>query len=579
MSAGQRPDRYAERGDTDGIYEETRMPRRPMREQNEGVPRSQAGSAEPRADVPTDPYADNYAKKPRGGMLQKLLGTRDDHDGYADAADMNINADEKRREPRRPVREPRTDVPADPSAEPYAGNDEQMPHGDDPLGLGDEYGENTEAFAARADREGRGQRHSSHKSRAQLPSDRYAQTYDDTAYEEKSRGGKLRNLLSSSRAGRAGANDASADYDDYGEYYDDGYDDGYYEERKSRWWIAPLVVLGILMIIAAACFALYSSYQKALEPVDPSDTQQVEFVVEKGATTDDIANNLEAAGLTRKALYFKVHSKLVGNDGNYRQGAYLLSRSMSMDKIMETIIDGSASVNVVKFTIPEGLTTTQTVKILVDAGLGTQEDFTNEIQNGTFDYAFLEGAPKGENRLEGFLYPNTYEVYKTATAHDVIDTMLKQFDKIFTPEFYEQAKTDNCTVYEIVTIASMIERETRVADERAVVARVIYNRLKKNMRLQIDATVQYALPEVKKFLSYEDLKVDSPYNTYLHDGLPPGPICSPRVESISAALWPDKNDYLFYVLKPEMDGSHNFAETESEFFRYKEAYSKANGLS
>jgi UPF0755 protein len=125
----------------------------------------------------------------------------------------------------------------------------------------------------------------------------------------------------------------------------------------------------------------------------------------------------------------------------------------------------------------------------------------------------------------------------------------------------------------------MIERETGVLKERPMVARVIYNRLKKGMRLQIDATVQYALPKVKKNLTYDDLKVESPYNTYLHDGLPPGPICSPSISSIQGALWPDTNDYLYYVLKPALDGTHNFAETDSEFEKFAQAYHEANAAS
>jgi UPF0755 protein len=377
------------------------------------------------------------------------------------------------------------------------------------------------------------------------------------------------------------AEDGTDEYNDYyDDYYggDDGYDDRYGRERKGRWWIAPLIVLAVIIVFGIVAFSLYSSYQGALEPIDPKSTEEMEFKVASGATTDDIATALEEEGLTRKAFYFKIHSKLVGNDGRYREGIYALTKAMSMDKIMQTLIDGTKNTNVVKFTIPEGLTTKQTVAALVKKGLGTEEEFWNEIKNGKFDYKFLADAPKGENRLEGFLYPQTYEVFKQATPHDVIEVMLDQFDKEFTEEDYAKAKEVNLTVYEAVIVGSMIERETAVEDEKPLVARVIYNRLKINMRLQIDATIQYALPEVKKFLTYDDLKIDSPYNTYTHDGLPPTPICSPQISSIKAALYPADNDYLYYVMKPEMNGSHNFAATESEFNKYKKEYADANGL-
>ncbi|MDR2610968.1 MAG: endolytic transglycosylase MltG [Clostridiales Family XIII bacterium] len=374
------------------------------------------------------------------------------------------------------------------------------------------------------------------------------------------------------------------DYDDdyyYDDYYDDEYDGEYgddrYREKRGRWWIAPMVVLIVLFIIGIVGYVMYGSYKTSLTPVDPKSVELVEFTIEKGATTDDIANALEDKGLTRNAMFFKIHSKFAGNDGRYREGIYELSKSMSMDSMMQLLIGGTQNTNIIKFTIPEGLTTKQTIKILAETGLATEEELMNEVKNGVFDYKFLEDTPAGsENRLEGFLYPKTYEVYKQATAHDAIDVMLKQFDKEFTQEFSDQAKKDNCTVYEIVTIASMIERETSVEAEKSVIARVIYNRLKKDMKLQIDATVQYALPEVKKNLTYDDLKVESPYNTYLHKGLPPGPICSPSISSIKGALWPDTNEYLYYVLKPALDGTHNFAKTDSEFEKYKKEYKDAN---
>jgi UPF0755 protein len=249
---------------------------------------------------------------------------------------------------------------------------------------------------------------------------------------------------------------------------------------------------------------------------------------------------------------------------------------MSVDEIMKLLIEGIKR-EAVKFTVPEGLTTRQTMNILIEAGLVTEEEFWNEIENGQFDYRFLEGAPAGRERLEGFLYPETYEIYKDEGAHAVIDKMVGQFDSLFTDEDYTRAEKLKRSVREIVTIASLIERETAVPDERAVISRVINNRIKEDMPLQIDASIQYLLDAPKEQLTEEDLQIESPYNLYLNKGLPPGPICNPRIDSVNAALHPGKNKYLYYVLDPALNGMHRFSEGYDEFLSNKSAYQEAIG--
>jgi UPF0755 protein len=241
---------------------------------------------------------------------------------------------------------------------------------------------------------------------------------------------------------------------------------------------------------------------------------------------------------------------------------------------MSVLVEGENK-EVVKFTVPEGYTSTQTMKVLVDEGLMSEDEFWAEVETGTFDYKFLEGAPAGRARLEGFLYPETYETYRDAGAHAVIDMMLAQFDKLFTQEHYDRAAKLKRSVLEIVTIASLIERETAVEGERVVVSRVIYNRLKEDMPLQIDAAIQFMLPEPKEFLTESDLAIESEYNTYLNKGLPPGPICSPRISSVDAALHPKKGKQLFYVLDPALNGMHRFTENYDEFLVDKQAYQEA----
>lgn len=187
----------------------------------------------------------------------------------------------------------------------------------------------------------------------------------------------------------------------------------------------------------------------------------------------------------------------------------------------------------------------------------------------------MEYLPAGANRLEGFLFPETYDVFATSMEHDIINRLLGQFDAVYKDEYYNRATELGYDLNQIITIASLIERETRVDSERAIVASVIYNRLNMGMALQIDATVQYALGEQKDRLSYKDTEIDSPYNTYKVPGLPPGPICSPGEASIKAALYPENTQYVYYVLDAKMDGSHRFSKSYDEFLKNKNAYINA----
>lgn len=345
-------------------------------------------------------------------------------------------------------------------------------------------------------------------------------------------------------------------------------------KRKIKAPIGLIVLIVILVILAVGVFGAWTTYTGSLKPIDSNNEDPIAVSVPDGSSTADIAKLLEENNLTKNALAFRIHSRLEENDGRYKAGDYELTQSMSMNEIMLALIQGTQA-KTMRFTIAEGLTLKQTMERLVASEMVTEEEFMNEVVNGVFDYRFLESAPEGESRLEGFLYPETYEVVLDATTHDIIDVMLKQFDSKFTEEYYAKAAEEDMSVLEIVTMASLIERETGVDDERATVAGVIRNRLNIPMRLQIDATVQFALPEVKERLLYSDLEIDSPYNTYLNDGLPPGPICSPRIESIEAALYPEDHDYIYYVLQPDLKGRHNFSATYAEFERNKALYIEA----
>lgn len=337
-------------------------------------------------------------------------------------------------------------------------------------------------------------------------------------------------------------------------------------KNKKRLFISTVVTLGIIIIAATAIFSLYLA--KESKPVDPGSKKTVAVTIPEGTGTGGIADILVQNKLIDNAGVFKLQSKTKGLDGKYKAGEYSLSPGMSMGEIMITLIAGKS--NTERFTIPEGYDIKRTTEKLASEGIINAEAFAKEIETGQFNYKFLESAPAGPNRLEGYLFPETYDIYTTATEHDIIDKMLAQFDKVFTKEYYARAKELNLTVNQVITLASIIEREAKVPADRPIIASVFYNRLKINMPLQSCATVQYILGEQKPVLSIKDTKIQSPYNTYLNAGLPPGPIASPGADSIKAALYPAQTDYLYFLAKG--DGSHAFSKTYEQFLKDKAKY-------
>jgi len=339
-------------------------------------------------------------------------------------------------------------------------------------------------------------------------------------------------------------------------------------KKRSR---APLVIVLIIVLLAACGFGVKTLYSDSLLPAAPGNTTPVSVTIPAGASTAQIADILQSKGLISNTWFYRYHSKSAGYDGQYKEGDYSLSKSMSPDEIAAVLIAGTKAATK-KFTIPEGYNNTQIAKTLADDGICSEADFWNEAENGVFDYPFLKDCPAGKERLEGFLYPETYEVYADASAHDVIDKMLAQFNTLFKQEYYDRAQEMGYSVRDIVTMGSIIERESVSPPERPAMAAVFYNRLKENMKLESCATIQYILGTPKEFLTNADTQIESPYNTYLHEGLPPGPICNPRMASIEAALYPDQNDNLYFVLSPNLDGTHNFSADYNTFLKNKDAY-------
>ncbi|WP_432401072.1 endolytic transglycosylase MltG [Wukongibacter sp. M2B1] len=327
--------------------------------------------------------------------------------------------------------------------------------------------------------------------------------------------------------------------------------------------------IGLLLIILICVFSGYNYYSSLKLPVDMNDSKDIIINIPSGASTSKIANILRNNNLIRNELYFRYISKQRAIGGKYQAGDYKLRRSMDIDQIIEKLFKGEVYAETAKFTIPEGFELNQIIERLSShSELNiNKEKLLDIIENEDFDFKFLKGIPKGKNRLEGYLFPDTYEVTKDSSERDIILMMLNRFDKVFKEEYYERANELHMSVQDIITLASIIEREARVESDRPIISSVFYNRLEKEMLLQSCATIQYALGERKEKLTYKDLEIESSYNTYKNIGLPPTPIASPGESSIKAALYPDDTSYLYFVAKG--DGSHVFTKTYKEHLRAK----------
>jgi UPF0755 protein len=327
-----------------------------------------------------------------------------------------------------------------------------------------------------------------------------------------------------------------------------------------------LIALVVFLVVLAGVIAPLGWFWHA---VGSSGSQQpVSFTVASGASGTDIASSLEERGIIRSSLGFRLLAKVRGVDINYQAGEYPLATNMSAGAVLDAMAKGPVTPEGVTLSFPEGLRLEE-VAAHVQRDLGIDRtEFLEAARSGR--YSLPPYLPEGTSSAEGFLFPNTYEVRADATADDVIERLLDEFQSEAEGLPWDSAPKLGVTPYQVVVVASMIEREARFAQDRAKIAAVIYNRLKKGMPLQIDATVQYALGSWDK-LTTKDYKVDSPYNTYQIQDLPPGPICNPGLASIEAALEPAKKDYLYYVVI-DAKGHHGFTSSYQRFLELKDQY-------
>lgn len=337
--------------------------------------------------------------------------------------------------------------------------------------------------------------------------------------------------------------------------------------KRRKTLVAFFVLGGLLLAVGVPAFTAYTLLLKPDVAVEAGQPVVVE--VPEGAGTAQIARLLASAGVVENAQMFRLRARLDGIDGQLKPGTYELATRMPYDELVKRLLAGPPMA-FIDVTIPEGFTVDQIAARLEDKAGIPSDEFLAIAKNDAARYAqerpYLRDVKNGS--LEGYLFPKTYRVTESMTAADVIELMLDQFDAEIAKVDLAYAESKNLTLHDVVIIASMIEREARLAQERPLVSSVIYNRLKKRMKLEIDATIEYVLPGNRPRLLNKHLQIDSPYNTYRYPGLPIGPISNPGLASLKAAAEPADTQYLYYVLTGT-DGSHTFARTYEEFQRAK----------
>lgn len=328
--------------------------------------------------------------------------------------------------------------------------------------------------------------------------------------------------------------------------------------------------LVFIILIGLAYFGLSTYYKSSIGPMNTANPTDVDIIIPASSTTTDIGEILYSNNLIKHPLIFQyiIRTREVGN--RLKAGQYNLSTDMNLDEIVDSLVKGTKNYDTAKFTIPEGYEIRQMAEKLSDEGLVDGSvflDLTSDKSNFEDDFEFLKELNDGQS-LEGFLFPSTYEIYKDANEEEIIEKMLSQFENIYKSEVEPNMDKFDLSFNEVITLASIIEREGKLDRERPIMSAVFHNRIDQGMMLQSCATVQFILGERKEVLSNADTRIESPFNTYINMGLPPSPIASPGKASLVAAVNPDDVDYLFFV-KTGSDGSHTFTKTYDEHLNAK----------
>ena len=319
-----------------------------------------------------------------------------------------------------------------------------------------------------------------------------------------------------------------------------------------------IFVIGLIFVI---------SYKKVIEKPLKSSENTILIEVKQGEGFNDVLNKLDKENKLSSKLLLKVKLAIDKKNIKLREGIYEIDTNASLEDFINSLEDETGDKGLVKLTIPEGYSIEDIAKTVEEKDICSKEEFLNAVKNYELP-SFVQANDKKRYNLEGFLYPDTYLIEKGSDANYIIKIMLKRFEDIL-KQVKDETKVDikDEDVEKIINIASLIEKEARVEKDRPLISSVIYNRLEKDMKLQLDAAVIYALGYHVDVVLNKHLEVDSPYNIYKYKGLPVGPIANPGIDCIKAALSPAKTDYLYYIL--QKDSSHYFTNDYEDFLKKK----------
>lgn len=330
------------------------------------------------------------------------------------------------------------------------------------------------------------------------------------------------------------------------------------EESHSR--KGKIILIAVIVIIVAFLAVIGISLTDSLGIKLDEDIKYIE--ISEGQDSGDIATILKDEGIIKYPLMFRIQALIGGYEGHFQAGSANIENGMSYNQILDMLITPSR--NTTKVIIPPGCEVREIAIKLCELGLTTWDEFYDAVYHVTdYNYQFLQNIPSRDSMFEGYLYPATYEIPNGMSAHDIVDLMLQTFDAQFKPEYYERAASMGMTVDQIVTMASILERETNENCDLKKVAGVYHNQKNAGMYMDCNSSVQYVLGERKPVLAIADTKIDSPYNTYVYAGLPTGPIGNPSIEAIEAVLDYSATDAYYFGLSA--NGEQIFGTTYDEF--------------
>lgn len=321
-----------------------------------------------------------------------------------------------------------------------------------------------------------------------------------------------------------------------------------------------IIGAGAVFALFIICFTMIGFSLRVPANAEVNKNKDVVYVrVAPGMGSDAIGKMLVEKGVISSSTKFWIASKLNGADAKFRVGTFAMNKDMTAGEAISVLLNSKTVA--MRVTIPEGFNVKDIAKRLDEQGICDEKEFL-KLAKTYAPYSYMEKNPAVTYTVEGFLFPDTYEFSSDATAEDVMKRMIDEFDHKVTPEMRKQAAARNISIYELATMASLIEKEALYDSDLSLISQIFWKRIKINMPLQSCATIQYILGEPKEDLSVEDTKIDSPYNTYQNYGLPPGPIANAGLRSLKAVLEPADTDYLYFVA--DRNGNTYYTNTFDE---------------